>query len=91
MTVTTQELNDLFRHCADIGMAATDRPINDTENHTGSCDHRTDYCDDTCYNVKLYKLYPNMAKRDDRCETIWQKLLHGGFLPEHGVIHASKL
>ena len=74
MTVTTQELNDLFRYCADIGMAATDRPINDTENHTGSCDHRTSYCDDTCYNVKLYKIYPNMSKRDDRCETIWQKL-----------------
>ena len=22
----------------------------------------------------LLKIYPNMAKRDDRCETIWQKL-----------------
>ena len=74
MTVTTTELNDLFRYCEDIGMFSTDRPINATENHEGSCDHRTDHCDETCYNVKLYKLYPNMAKRDDRCETIWQKL-----------------
>ena len=41
MTVTTAELNDLFRYCEDIGMYATDRPINDTANHTGSCDHRT--------------------------------------------------
>jgi len=71
MTVTTTELNDLFRYCEDIGMFATDRPINHTDNHFGSCVHRTDYCDETCYNVKLYKLYPNMAKRDDRCETIW--------------------
>ena len=74
MTVTTQELNTLFRHCADIGMSATDRAINDTENHEGSCVHRTDYCDQTCYNIKLYNMYENMAKRDDRCETIWQKL-----------------
>ncbi len=36
MTVTTQELNTLFRHCKDIGMSATDRSINDTENHEGS-------------------------------------------------------
>jgi len=74
MTVTTAELNDLFRYCEDIGMAATDRPINDTKNHEGSCDHRTDYCNETCYNVKLYKMYPKMADRDDRCETIWKKL-----------------
>tara|TARA_R110001606_G_scaffold374012_1_gene531589 strand:- start:760 stop:1470 length:711 start_codon:yes stop_codon:yes gene_type:complete len=74
MSVTTAELNDLFRYCEDIGMAATDRPINDTKNHEGSCDHRTDYCDETCYNVKLYKMYPKMADRDDRCETIWKKL-----------------
>jgi hypothetical protein len=74
MTVTTQELNDLFRECKDIGMAASDRPINDTKNHEGSCVHRTDYCDQTCYNIKLYNMYENMAKRDDRCETIWQKL-----------------
>ena len=74
MSVTTTELNDLFRYCEDIGMFATDRPINATENHEGSCDHRTDYCDETCYNVKLYKIYPKMADRDDRCETIWKKL-----------------
>jgi len=74
MSVTTAELNDLFRYCKDIGMAATDRAINNTKNHEGSCDHRTDYCDETCYNVKLYKMYPKMADRDDRCETIWKKL-----------------
>ena len=72
--VTTAELNDLFRWCGDIGMYATDRAINNTANHEGSCDHRTDYCDKTCYNVKLYKIYPKMADRDDRCETIWAKL-----------------
>ena len=52
MTVTTKEYNDLFRYCDDIDMFAWDRPINDTENHKGTCDHRTDYCDKTCYNVK---------------------------------------
>ena len=74
MTVTNAELNDLFRWTDDIGMFASDRPINDTENHTGSCIHRTDFCDQTCYNIKLYKMYKNMANRDDRCETIWRKL-----------------
>lgn len=72
--VSNAELNDLFRFCDDIGMFASDRPINDTENHKGTCVHRTDHCDATCYNVKLYRMYKNMAKRDDRCETIWQKL-----------------
>jgi len=74
MTVTNAELNDLFRWTDDIGMFATDRPINDTANHEGSCIHRTDFCDLTCYNMKLYKMYKNMANRDDRCETGWQKL-----------------
>lgn len=74
MTITNEQWNDLFRYCEDIGMFVSDRPINDTENHKGSCLHKTDYCDETCYNVKLYKMYPNMAKRDDRCETIWQAI-----------------
>ena len=74
MTLSTQEMNDLLKYNSDIGMAASARPINETENHDGSCDYRTDYCDETCYNVKLYRIYPDMAKRDDRCETIWQKL-----------------
>jgi len=72
--LTIAELNDLGRWCDDIGMFATDRSINDTENHKGSCVHRTDFCDKTCYNIKLYRMYPNMAKRDDRCETIWKKI-----------------
>lgn len=73
-TITVQELNDLWRWCADIGQFANDRPINDTTNHEGSCLHRTSFCDEECYNNKLYKIYPAMHDRDDRCETIWQKL-----------------
>jgi len=73
-TVTVAELNDLWRWCEDIQQFATDRPINDTKNHEGSCMHRTSFCDKTCYNIKLYNIYPNMHDRDDRCETIWQKL-----------------
>ena len=69
-----EKIIDLFRWCGDIGQFASDRPINDTVNHTGSCVHRTPFCDRDCYNVKLYRLYPNMAKRDDRCETEWQAL-----------------
>ena len=71
---TTTELNDLFRWCDDIGQFAIDRPINDTKNHQGSCIHRTEFCNITCFNNKLYKLYPNMHNRDDRIESIWQSL-----------------
>ena len=55
--LTIAELNDLGRWCDDIGMFGQDRPINDTEKHEGTCVHRTDFCDKTCYNVKLYRIY----------------------------------
>ena len=71
---TTTELNDLFRWCDDIGQFAIDRPINDTNNHQGSCVHKTEFCKATCFNNKLYKLYPKMHDRDDRVESIWQSL-----------------
>jgi hypothetical protein len=67
-------IKDLFRYCNDIGMFASDRPINDVGSVEGSCDHRTSFCDDTCYNVKLYRIYPNMGKRDERCEREWQQV-----------------
>ena len=67
-------IKDLFRYCNDIGMFASDRPINDVGSVKGSCDHRTNFCDDTCYNVKLYRIYPNMGKRDERCEREWQQV-----------------
>ena len=66
--------NDLFRWCDDIGMFASDRPINDVGDVEGSCIHRSPYCDETCFNIKLYKLYPNMFKRDIRIEKDWQAL-----------------
>ena len=68
------QVKEYVRHCEDIGMFSTDRPINDVGDTEGSCLHRTPYCDEKCYNVKLYKIYPKMADRDDRCETIWKKL-----------------
>ena len=70
--MTDMAIKDLFRWCDDIGMFASDRPINDVGDVKGSCDHRTEFCDETCYNVKLYRVYPNMGKRDQRCETEWQ-------------------
>ena len=71
MTALTKvQLDDLFRFCHDIGMFANDRPINPTTNHDGSCDHRTAFCDATCYNVKLYKMYPTMAKHTQHLSLI---------------------
>jgi hypothetical protein len=65
-----------LRWCADIGMLAFDRPINDLPGTgiKGSCTHRTSFCNATCYNMKLYKLYKNMSKRDVRCEQWWQQI-----------------
>ena len=72
---TFNELKDMIRWTKDIGMFSFDRPIYDTENHQGSCnDWKTSYCSTTCYNNKLYKMYPNMAKRDDRIESLWQRI-----------------
>ena len=70
---------DLLRWCDDIGMFTTDRPINDIEIGgvkfaEGSCVHRTEFCNKTCYNIKLYKLYPAMAQRDIRIEQEWRNV-----------------
>lgn len=57
-----------LRWCEDIGMYALDRPI------PTSCVHRTSYCDTHCFNVKLYRVYKNMAVKDVRNEAYWQQL-----------------
>ena len=80
MLYTKNELNDMIRWGGDIGMFQIDRPINDISLDDGtivrgSCNRfKTSYCSDTCYNLKLYRMYPNMAKRDIRCEMNWQKM-----------------
>ena len=56
-------------------MFAVDRPINDIPEAgvEGSCVHRTDHCNLTCYNVKLYQVYPAMVGKDVRNEQAWQE------------------
>lgn len=56
----------------DIGMFAINRPINDHSTVEGSCVHRTEFCNQTCYNMKLYNLYPKMKGRDVKDEEQWQ-------------------
>ena len=58
----------------DIGMFGMNRPINDIPEHNilGSCTHRTSFCDITCYNLKLYKIYKTMKDKDVRDEKFWQ-------------------
>ena len=68
------QVQDYLRWCDDIGMFATDRPINSIGDTEGSCNHRTPFCDETCYNIKLYKMYPNMATKDIRNEDVWQNI-----------------
>jgi len=55
-----------MRFCDDIGLWAIDRPI------PASCVHATDYCETSCYNLKLYRLYPTMEGKDVRNENSWQ-------------------
>lgn len=68
----------MMRWCEDIGMYAFDRPINDTDKVSGSCTHASDYCKQTCYNMKLYKLYPAMHDKDIRNEASWQSITGDG-------------
>ncbi len=58
----------------DIGMFALNRPINSHSTVEGSCVHRTTFCDKTCYNMKLYNLYPLMKQRDVKDEEQWQSI-----------------
>ena len=69
-------MNNTLRWCSDIGMWSLDRPINDIPNTniTGSCIHRTSFCDATCYNLKLYRMFPAMLTKDIRNEQFWQSL-----------------
>ena len=55
-------------------MWAIDRPINDVGDVNGSCVHRTSFCDASCYNVKLYKMFKGMAQKDIANEKFWQSL-----------------
>ncbi len=69
-----------WRWCEDIGMFAYDRPIDDVTDEygrvlaEGSCVHATEHCKATCYNNKLYKVYPAMSQKDIRNEAQWQAL-----------------
>ena len=80
MLYTKNELNDMIKWGGDIGMFQIDRPINniplaDGTFIQGSCNRfKTKYCAETCYNLKLYRMYPNMKERDIRCERNWQKM-----------------
>ena len=66
-------MDNTLRWCADIGMWSLDRPINDIPNTniTGSCVNRTSFCDATCYNNKLYRMFPAMLTKDIRNEEFW--------------------
>ena len=65
-----------IRYCSDIGMWAIDRPIFDLaeEKIKGSCVWASDFCFSSCFNLKLYKLYPNMRSKDVRNERQWATL-----------------
>ena len=52
-------------YSADIGMFTIDRPIH------SSCTHKTSYCEEHCYNDKLYNMYKNMKVKDIRNEKAW--------------------
>jgi len=57
-----------LRWVADIGCWTMDREISET------CKHRTEFCDEWCFNVDLAKVYKGMSTRDKRLENYWQQL-----------------
>ena len=63
-----------MRWCKDIRQWTIDRPINDVGDVNGSCVHRTPFCNDKCYNIKLYKMFKGMAQKDIANEKFWQSL-----------------
>lgn len=65
-------LQDETRWVADIGMMALDRPRFGARS---TCqEHATDFCKQSCYNVKLERLYPKMLEKDERNEDFWEQL-----------------
>lgn len=60
-------MNNETRFCPDIGLFVHDRPRT-------SCRHRTQFCNDRCYNVKLEKVFKGIAGKDLRNEIAWQQL-----------------
>ena len=54
-----------MRFCSDIGMFTLDREI------ATSCVHKTEFCKKTCFNNKLFKVYPAMHQKDKRNELAW--------------------
>jgi len=58
-----------IRFCQDIGMFAQDR------SREYSCLHRTAFCEKTCYNGKLEKLYSStIPGKDSRNDLYWNEL-----------------
>jgi len=54
-----------IRWCNDIGCFTIDRPIH------SSCTHASAFCKETCFNLKLHKLYRAMTGKDVRNEIAW--------------------
>lgn len=65
--MTTETTTTELRFCSDIGMFAWDRP------RRYSCIHRTSFCNENCYNVKLENFFKQILPKDDRNESWWQQ------------------
>lgn len=59
-------MKNTIRFCEDIGMYVIDRP------RAFSCVHRTSFCEETCYNIKLERAFPKILERDKKNEDFWQ-------------------
>jgi len=60
------KLGSVMRWTADIGMFTIDRSRED------SCVHKTEYCDKTCFNIKLEKAFGHaIAPKDIKNDEAW--------------------
>lgn len=57
----------MMRFCADIGMFVIDRDM-------ASCLYSTQFCRDHCYNLKFFKMYPNVRNYETKLEYNWMKI-----------------
>jgi hypothetical protein len=72
-----------IRWNADIGLWTIDRP-------TTTCTWRTEFCEEHCYNKKLYKAFPSMHSADKKNALYWHSLSLPQDVAEHFKRRAVK-
>lgn len=70
LTAPAEHIKDTMRWTKDIGMFTIDR------SRENSCVHKTDFCDDTCFNNKLERAFGHAIEpKDVRNDNAWANIM----------------